>query len=84
MRTSWKTKNWYAEGALKTSSRHVLKTFLKRLEQQIFAGTALTAAENKIPSVSNLVKKKTDYNTKISEIENKITTDHDHDIFLTY
>ena len=23
--------------------------------------------------------KKTDYNTKISEIENKISTDHDHD-----
>ena len=30
--------------------------------------SALTAVENKIPNVSNLVKK-TDYNTKISEIE---------------
>ena len=30
----------------------------------------------KIPSVSNLVKK-TDHNTKLHEIENKIT-DHDH------
>ena len=30
--------------------------------------TALTAIENKIPNVSNLVKK-TDYNTKINEIE---------------
>ena len=37
--------------------------------------TALSAAENKIP-VSNLIKK-TNYNTKISEIENQIT-DHDH------
>ena len=37
--------------------------------------TALTAVENKIPNVSNLVKK-TDYNTKISEIEKK-NTDHD-------
>ena len=27
--------------------------------------------------------KKTDYNTKISEIENKITTDHDHDKYIT-
>ena len=44
--------------------------------------TALNAVENKIPSVSNLVKK-TDYNTKISEIENKITTDHDHDKYIT-
>ena len=33
--------------------------------------------ENEIPSFSNLVKK-TDYNTKINEIENKIA-DHDHD-----
>ena len=31
-----------------------------------------TADENKIPNVSNLVKK-LDYNSKISEIENKIT-----------
>ena len=44
--------------------------------------TGLTAVENKIPNVSNLVKK-TDYNTKISEIENKITTDHDHDKYIT-
>ena len=29
--------------------------------------TALTSLENKIPNVNNLVKK-TDYNTKISEI----------------
>ena len=44
--------------------------------------TAVTAVENKIPNVSNLVNK-TDYNTKISEIENKITTDHDHDKYIT-
>ena len=44
--------------------------------------TAFTAVENKIPNVSNLVKK-TNYNTKISEIENKITTDHDHDKYIT-
>ena len=44
--------------------------------------TALNALENKIPSVSNLVKK-TDYNTKINEIENKITADHDYDKYIT-
>ena len=27
--------------------------------------------------------KKTDHNTKIIEIENKITTDHDHDKYIT-
>ena len=41
----------------------------------------LNAVENKIPNVSNLVKK-FDYNTKISENENKITNDHDHDNIL--
>ena len=44
--------------------------------------TALTAVENKIPNVSYLVKK-TDYNAKISEIENKTTTDHDLDKYIT-
>ena len=44
--------------------------------------TALIAVENKIPNVSNLVKKGY-YNTNISEIENKITTDHDHDKYIT-
>ena len=39
--------------------------------------TALTTVENKIPSVSNLVKK-TVYNTKITEIENRVI-DYNHD-----
>ena len=42
---------------------------------------ALTTVENNIKHVGNLVRK-TDYNTKISEIENKIT-DHDHDMYIT-
>ena len=37
---------------------------------------ALPAVEDKIANVSNLVKK-TDYNTKINEIEKQVT-DHDH------
>ena len=44
--------------------------------------TDLTVAENKIPNVSNLLKK-TEFNTKTSEIENKITTDYDHDKCIT-
>ena len=39
--------------------------------------SALSAAEKKIPSASNLVNK-TDYNTKITKIEKKLT-DHNHD-----
>ena len=42
--------------------------------------TALTAVENNIPDVSSLVKK-TDCNTKISEIENKVN-DHNHDKYI--
>ena len=41
-----------------------------------------TAFENKIPNVSNLIQK-TDYNTKMIEIENKVTTDHDNDKCVT-
>ena len=37
--------------------------------------------ENKIPNISSLVKK-TDYNTKITEIEKKLT-DHNHDKYIT-
>ena len=42
--------------------------------------TALTTVENKIPNVSNLVKK-TDYNTKVTEIENKLAN-HNHDKYI--
>ena len=42
--------------------------------------TALTAAENEIPSVSNLVNK-TNHNTKITVIEKKLT-DHNHDKYI--
>ena len=43
--------------------------------------TSLTAAENELPSVSNLVKQ-TEYNTTLDEIEKKIT-DHNQDKYIT-
>ena len=43
--------------------------------------TGLTAVESKIPNVSCLVKK-TNYNTKITEIEKKLA-DHNHDKYIT-
>ena len=64
-------------------SNLVKKTKLTELENKIpdisnlATKTALTTVENKIPSTSNLVKK-TDYDTKITEIEKKLT-DHNHD-----
>ena len=63
------------------------KTKLTELENKILdvsslaTKTALTAVENKIPSVCNLVKK-TDYDTKISGLEKKLT-DHNHDKYIT-
>ena len=54
---------------------------LKKLENKIpnvsglATKSALNAVENKKPDVSSLVKKK-NYNTKISELEKKLT-DHD-------
>ena len=42
--------------------------------------TALTTVENKIPSISGLVKK-ADYNTKITDIENKLNN-HNHDKYV--
>ena len=41
----------------------------------------MATVENKIPITINLVKK-TDYNTKVKEIEKKLT-DHDHDKYIT-
>ena len=65
----------------------VRKTKLTELENKIpdvsglATKTALTAVENKIPDVSSLVKK-TNYDTKISELEKKLT-DHNHDKYIT-
>ena len=42
--------------------------------------TALTTVEHKITSTSNLIKK-TDYNTRVTEIENKLN-DHNHDKYI--
>ena len=43
--------------------------------------SALTAVENKMPNVINLVKK-ADYDLKILDIDKKVT-DHDHDKYIT-
>ena len=65
----------------------MLKAKLTELENKIpdvsslATKAALTAVENKKPNVSILVKK-TDYNTKITEIENKLNN-HNHDKYIT-
>ena len=47
----------------------------------ILITSKINEVKSKIPNVSSLVKN-TDYNTKISEIENKIITDHDLDKYI--
>ena len=44
--------------------------------------TALIVVDNKMANVSKVFRK-TDYNTKINEIENKVDTDHDHGKHIT-
>ena len=67
-------------------SDFVKKTKLTELENEITdisnlaTKTALTTVENKIPSVNNLVKK-ADYNTKFTEIKNKLNN-HNHDKYI--
>ena len=81
---SWCEENiFYCE----QNTNFVKKTKLAELEDKVedvsslATKTALTAVENKIPSVSSLVRK-TNYDTKITEIEKKLT-DHNHDKFIT-
>ena len=50
------------------------------LPRPLATKTALTTVENKIPSISGLAKK-TDYNTKITDIENKLNN-HNHDKYV--
>ena len=65
-----------------------IKLKVKQIEGEIpnttnlVTSTALASLKSIISYVSNFVKKN-DCNTKISEIENKIVTDHDHDKYIT-
>ena len=87
LKTKYQTSKAELEKKIPDLTNFVKKTKLTELENKIpdvsnlATKTALTAVENKIPSVSNLVKK-TDYNTKITEIEKKLT-DHNHDKYIT-
>ena len=80
MKTKYQTK-------FRDVNNVIIKAELTELENEIpdvsslATKAALTAVVNKIPSVSSLIKK-TEYDTKISEIEKKIT-DHNHDKYIT-
>ena len=82
-KTDFNTKITEIENKIPDISGLATKTALTTVENKIpsitnlATKTALTIVENKIPSISGLVKK-TDYNTKITDIEN-ILNNHNHD-----
>ena len=86
LKTKYQTDKAELEKKISDLTDFVKKAKLK-LENEIpdvsslAAKATLTAVENKIPSVNSLVKK-TDYDTKINELEKKLT-DHNHDKYIT-
>ena len=82
LKTKYNTDKTELENKIPNVTDFVKKAKLTELENKIpdisnlATKTALTTVENKIPSVSNLVNK-TNYNTKITETENKLTS-HNH------
>ena len=87
LKTKYQTNKAELEKKITDVASFVKKTKLTELENKIpdvsNLGTtnALTAVENEIRNVSSLVKK-TDYDTKIRELEKKLT-DHNHDKYIT-
>ena len=88
MKTKYQTEKTELEKKIPDVTDFVKKAKLTEVENKIpdvsslATKTALNSVENKIPTVSSLVKKKTDYDTKISELEKKLT-DHNHDKYIT-
>ena len=86
LKTTYNTNKTETEKKTPDVTNFVKKTKLTELENKISdignlaTETALTTVENKISSVSDLVKR-TDYNTKITDIETKITN-HNHDKYI--
>ena len=87
LKTSYNADKTELEKKSPDATDFVKKVKLTELENKIpdisnlATKAALTAAENKIPDVSNLVNK-TDYNTKITETENKLNNQY-HDKYIT-
>ena len=86
LKTKYNTDKTELENKIPDETDFVKQVKLTELENKIpdisnlATKTALTTVENKIPDVSNLVNK-TDYNTKVTEIEKKLT-DHNHDKYI--
>ena len=87
LKTKYQTDKTELEKKIPDLTDFFKETKLTELENKISdisnlaTKIALNNVENKIPSVSNLVKK-TDYNTRVTEIENKLDN-HNHDKYIT-
>ena len=87
LKTKYQTDKTELEKKIPDVSNLVKKAKLTELENKIpdvsslATKTALTAVENKISDLSSLVKK-TNYDTKIRDLEKKLT-DHNHDKYIT-
>ena len=87
LKTKYQTDKTELEKKIPDVTDFVKKTKLTELENKIpdvsslATKTALSAVENKVPSFSSLVKK-ADYDTKISELQKKLT-DHNNDKYIT-
>ena len=85
-KTKYQTDKTELEKNIPDVTDFVKKANLTELENKIpdisnlVTKIALTTVENKEPDVSSLVKK-ADYDTKITEIENKLS-DHNHDKYI--
>ena len=85
-KTDYNTKITEIENKIPDISDLTTKTALTTVENKIpdrsnlAIKTALSTVENKIPSIRGLVKE-TDYNTKITNIENKLNN-HNHDKYV--
>ena len=86
LKTKYQTGKAELEKKIPDVANFAKKTKLTEVENKIpdvsslVTKTSLTTDENKMPNISSLVKK-TDYDTKISEIEKKLT-DHNHDKYV--
>ena len=87
LKTKYQTYRAELEKKIPDQTDFVKNTKLTELEHKIpdFSSlatkTTLTVVENKIPDISSLVKKTND-DTKISELEKKLS-DHNHDKYIT-
>ena len=85
LKTKHDTDKWDLESKVSDTSGLDTIGKITEIENKIPSGfttnATSTAVKNKIPDVSNLVKKP-DYNAKISEIEKQIA-DHNHGKYVT-